>query len=463
MKQILVLIVFFLFAASGASQVSDTLLYLLSHDKAKGMVRVTISFANHNSNVLNLVIPRSAPGTYEITDYSQFVEDPVAYDSNGATSIGKRGSGSYFIFSAGASIQSITYKIDLNKMETTLPGAYSSSRTRSAYMGILGYSVFGFIKEFQNNPIQLTIQTDKNWPIFSTLAPDENMNIGMSKYVASSFDALADAQYMAGPDLQVWHSDDGPAPFYLTMYSESPKADKNLIGKLGLDILKQLNTYFGFTPMPHYVMHIEYLIPISKNHSYGFWMEHMNSMTGFSDTSNVITKDNFRALSIAHHMGHSWIPLRSYGEGYRPFTWEVAPLIETIWFNEGFIWYAAGYEVLGQDRLIPFFNKVISDAPDFLSELSLRELSLLGSTQYGQDFRIGRNLFSRGGLFAHELNMFIQEKSGGNKSFKDAILAIYNWSQLNNRAFKYDEFPGIISSGIGIDITEVWIKWNKPL
>lgn len=268
---------------------------------------------------------------------------------------------------------------------------------------------------------------------------------------------------MAGPDLQVWHSDAGPSPFYLTMYSESPKADKELIGELGLDILNQLHAYFGFTPMPHYTMHLEYLIPLSKNHGYGFWMEHMNSMTGFSDTSNVITKDNFRALSIAHHMGHSWIPLRSYGEGYRPFTWEVAPLIETIWFNEGFIWYAAGHEVLEIERLIGFFENVVSTAPDFISKLSLKELSLLGSTQYGQDFRIGRNLFSRGGLFAHDLNQYIKEESDGEKSFKDALLAIYNWSQLNNRAFKYDEFPVIISYGIGIDITELWEKWNKPV
>jgi predicted metalloprotease with PDZ domain len=175
----------------------------------------------------------------------------------------------------------------------------------------------------------------------------------------------------------------------------------------------------------------------------------------------VITKDNFRALGIAHHMCHSWIPLRSYGEGYRPFTWEVAPLIETIWFNEGFIWYAAGHEVLQPEKLIAFFNKVIDDAPDYISRLSLKELSLLGSTQYGQDFRIGRNLYSRGALFAHDLNLFIQKETGGEKSFKDAILAVYDWSQLNKRAFKYDEFPGIISQGIGIDISDIWIKWNK--
>jgi predicted metalloprotease with PDZ domain len=348
-------------------------------------------------------------------------------------------------------------------MENTLLGAYSSSRARPGYLGLLRYSVFGFIKEYQANPIVLAISIADEWPIFSTLSPSEEMNKGHAKFNVESFDALADAQYMAGPDLQVWYSNEGSTPFYLTLYSEAPEADKELIGTLGLDLLNKLDAYFGFTPMPHYVMHLEYLIPLSENHGYGFWMEHMNSMTGFSDTSNVISKENFRALSIAHHMAHSWVPLRSYGEGYRPFTWEVAPLIETIWFNEGFIWYAAGHEVLRQDRLIPYFNNVIDDAPDYISKLSLKELSLLGSTQYGQDFRIGRNLFSRGGLFAHELNQFIQKESGGKKSFKDAILAVYDWSQINQRAFKYDELPTIISEGIGLDITHIWEKWNRPI
>ena len=445
------------------SQSSDSIKYQLKHVPGEGQIHITISFTQDVSNSLTLVIPRSAPGTYEITDYSQYIMEPTATTSHNAVVSGERGRGSYFIFSSEESIQSISYSVDLRKMENTLLGAYSSSRERIGYLGLLGYSVFGFVKEYQDKPIKLTVVTDKSWPVFSTLKPSEKMNMGTSNYAASSFDALADAQYLAGPDLQVWHSDAGPTPFYLAMYSESLKADKELIGELGLEILNQLDSYFGFTPMPHYVMHLEYLIPLSQNHGYGFWMEHMNSMTGFSDTSSVITKENFRALGIAHHMGHSWIPLRSYGEGYRPFTWEVAPLIETIWFNEGFIWYAAGHEVLGHERLIGFFENVVSTAPDYISRLPLKELSLLGSTQYGQDFRIGRNLFSRGGLFAHELNQFIQTESDGKKSFKDAILAIYNWSQINKRAFKYDEFPEIISDDIGIDIKELWLKWNKPI
>jgi len=38
-------------------------------------------------------------------------------------------------------------------------------------------------------------------------------------------------------------------------------------------------------------------------------------------------------FNYAHHMAHSWVPKRVWGVGYRPFNWELTPVIETIWFK----------------------------------------------------------------------------------------------------------------------------------
>lgn len=85
---------------------------------------------------------------------------------------------------------------------------------------------------------------------------------------------------------------------------------------------------------------------------------------------------------------------------------------------------------------------------------------MLGSTQYGSDFRIGQNLFSRGALMAYDLDRFIAEKTNGERSFKDAVLALYQWTQQNDRAFRYEEIPLILSQGAGVDLTSVWEKWQ---
>ena len=216
--------------------------------------------------------------------------------------------------------------------------------------------------------------------------------------------------------------------------------------------------------MPHYSMCYEFLNPVSDRHSYGFSMEHLNSMTASLSISSAIVeyKQNARIGGIVHHMGHSWLPLRSYGTGYRPFEWQTAPSIETIWLNEGFIWYVSYYNVLDNEAILDFFKETINLAPDYIQEKSLKDLSILGSTQYSLDFRIGKNLFSRGALLAHDLDILIQKETEGKKSFKDAILGLLKWTENNKRAFEYNEIELIMSKSTGVDLSDVWDNWQKP-
>jgi predicted metalloprotease with PDZ domain len=148
--------------------------------------------------------------------------------------------------------------------------------------------------------------------------------------------------------------------------------------------------------------------------------------------------------------------LRSYGTGYRPFNWQVAPLIETIWLNEGFVWYVTYVKVLQQAAILKRFRKIVNTAPDFIKNKPLKELSLLGSTQYSNDFRIGRNLFARGGLLAADLDDLIQKQTQGKKSLKDALNGLLHWTEKHNRAFTYEEIPEIIKTATSVDISEVW-------
>ena len=124
--------------------------------------------------------------------------------------------------------------------------------------------------------------------------------------------------------------------------------------------------------MPYYTMCFEFLKPVSELHSYGFSMEHLNSMTASLEISNAIKEyqENPKIGGIVHHMGHSWVPLRSYGTGYRPFEWQTTPIIETIWLNEGFIWYISYYNVLNNKNILDFFNKTIYEAPEYIQEKS---------------------------------------------------------------------------------------------
>jgi len=450
---------------SNAAFAQQPVHYLLEYYSGDDFLTVSIQVPEDaREQTATLIIPRSAPGTYSLADYSAFVEDVSGTDADGEAIEGERGEGSYFTFASdGRPVTAISYRVDIRRMESVLTDGSATSKVRDNYLGLLGYSVFGFADGMVNRPVKLEVRSSADWPIFSTLSPQVGPPSERAEFTAGSFAELADAQYLLGRDLQVAEVDDAPIPLFIAVYSEAD-TDVAEIGRRALLSLNGLARYFGYVPMPHYTVVLEYLEPPSPQHQYGFWMEHLNSMTGTNEAVNAIKgyEEDPRIGGIVHHMAHSWVPLRSYGEGYRPFEWQVAPLIETIWLNEGFVWYVSYYNVLDNKKVLDFFRQTTASAPEFIKAMSLKDLSRLGSTQYGEDFRIGMNLFSRGALMAHDMDMEIQEKTGGSRSFRDVMLGLLHWTETHQRAFAYDEIEPIMSESAGVDLSATWKRWQEP-
>jgi len=438
--------------------------YLLRYTPGSGKIKISLDAGTRKPGDTRLVIPRSGPGTYQITDYLAFVNRVEAHTESGKSLQGVIGDGSYFEFNGtDESVDRVSYEVDIRKMELALIDGSTSSKEKEGYLGLLGYSVFGFVEGEEEKPIRLTIETDPTWPVFSTLRPGTERKKGTDVYEVENFDLLADGQYLLGPQLEVLEVKNAPIPLFVAMYSQAPVRIEEF-GTLGLRSLQGLSDYYGYIPMPHYTLFYEFLVPVSERHSYNFLMEHMNSMSATRDTSGTGEPNYYKNNlgGIVHHMGHSWIPLRTYGKGYRPFEWQTAPMIETIWLNEGFTWYIAMHEVLGRNKILDFFRNTINRAPAFIKQKSLQELSQLGSSQYSLDFRIGKELFSRGALMAHDMDSVIRQQTGGQKSFREAALGLLKWTEKNKRAFNYDEIEPILSTASGVSLKETWDRWQRP-
>jgi predicted metalloprotease with PDZ domain len=171
-------------------------------------------------------------------------------------------------------------------------------------------------------------------------------------------------------------------------------------------------------------------------------------------------------------MAHCWIPKRVYGVGYLPFNWELPPVIDTIWFNEGFARYAtidALAEAMPADEAAEFRGRqlarlrtIVDDAPSFIREMPLLVLSREASFIYSRDFRIGSNIFARGALMAAEIDWRIRERTGGKKTLRDALRYLLQWSAEQRRPFTVEEFPDLLARGSGVDVREVIERWMKP-
>jgi predicted metalloprotease with PDZ domain len=362
-------------------------------------------------------------------------------------------------------------------MERTVRAASDQSRVRDGYLGALGYSIFAFVDGFEARPVRLRIEGPTDWPLFATLAPRWPLAAGALETRVPDYYALADGQIVMGPKAEVLRLASAPVPVYLASYAEGP-VDLDRVGRLALTAFERVAEWFGTVPFEHYTLHQELLTPISPDHEYGMSMEHLGSSTYYLAASAGLTAassaaDEARVLyNYAHHIAHAWVPKRAYGQGYFPFQWELAPVLDAIWFAEGFGQYAAIVAVAAgtdepalfrQDMLDRRFRANLASAPPFLRRLPLIELSRVASTRYGEDFRTGRLVFSRGGLMAAAIDEHIQGETRGVKSLRDALRYLVAWTAREQRAFAVDELPDLIRQATGVDTRAVVDEWLRPL
>jgi predicted metalloprotease with PDZ domain len=421
-----------------------------------------------------LVMPRAIPMGYGEQRYDAYVSDVAATSATGATSAPAREEGPRWRLAAGTT--RVTYRVDLRRMEREVHAASDQSRVRDGYLGALGYSVFAFVDGFEARPVRLRVQGPPGWPVVSTLSPRWPVAATPVDTDAADYYALADGQIVMGPKAEVRRLATAPVPLYLVSYAEGP-VDLDRVARLASTAFTRVVDYFGTVPFAHYTLHQELLTPISPAHEYGMSMEHLGSSTYYLAASAGLTAastaaDDARVLyNYAHHIAHAWVPKRAYGHGYFPFQWELAPVLDSIWFAEGFGQYAAIVAVAAgapdpaafrAEMLQRRFRVNVDSAPVFLRRLPLVELSRVASTRYAEDFRTGRLVFSRGGLMAAAIDDRIKA-STGTKSLRDALRYLVAWTTREQRAFTLDELPGLFREATGVDVRAVVDEWLRPL
>src|SRR5579871_13647 len=441
-------------------------------------VRVQIDFPEPLKAPVSLVIPRTYPGGYEQILYDAFVENVVALTPQGkALTVTRETDGPRWkIGTENDLLAGISYRVNIQRMEDRIVSAVETSKVRRGYAGLLGYSIFSYVDDTENRRIKLHIEAPSGWPVLTTLAAQAPAPLTEASAEAPDYYTLADSQVLLGPDIQIRRLA-GKVPLILAIYAETSE-DIALEGQLAREALDRVADYFGDPPLPRYTVQLELLRP-AHGHEYDFSQEHIDSGTfSFSVdralSGNVPQQQLSNILfNYAHHMAHSWIPKQAYGIGYRPFTWELAPVMDTIWFNEGFARYAAIAALtngLPQEERFAFrqaqllrLRRILNEAPPFIRKMPLDVLSREASFLYAVDFRTGKNVFARGALMAAEMDDFFISTSGGKRSLRDAIHALLAWSQKNRRPFEVNEMMQIFSESTGCDAREIFKRWMEPM
>ncbi|CAF0987741.1 unnamed protein product [Adineta steineri] len=491
-------------------------IYTLSYnDTQSTIIYINIQFpTNENillplNRTLTFIMPRSIPSGYNLQMYDSYVENLTARSLNGNPIIVEKESTDsprWIIKCSSTEILStISYAIDLAKQEKDILSAGDASKIRrDRYLGILGYSVYGYLEQMdrvENFPIEIIVYGPSEWPIHLTLpSSDTSTNeqvYGMTSGRAKNYYHLADSQVYMGPNINIkyisipfnqFYREKSKSytntllSFYVVLYTEdSYNLDFDILVDLSFEAMENLLVYYNSTPFLRYTVGVEMLKPLGEQYSYSFSMEHLNSCTISVDYGSGVninsTKTRLRTFqyNIAHHIQHAWLPKRLFSKFYYPYTFEVTPVIDTIWFNEGFGQYIAmdamanvlplneSYDYRQyfiENRFKFYFNL----APLFIKEMSLDYLSMIGSTLYSVDFRTGSYLFASGALMAQEIDEFIQLKTQKQKSIRDVIIYMMKWSESNEyiSPFTMKQFPKFFMDATNVDVNSILDKWLEP-
>jgi len=469
-RKVYTYVIFFIAALTFASSAGAQVTYRLTFDgDNRSVAQIGINLPSSKSTNIEFVMPRSVPGEYSISRFDEFIGNVTAVTESGEKIPmikNEFDAPRWGIPANRKSVNRVEYTVDLNRMERKM-SAGSSSVARDGFAGFLNYSIFGWIEGLEREPVRCVVKTSPSWPIFSTNKPSAKPTKGEFSFQAADYYTMADGQIFIGPKFQVKEYK-GVVPLFVASYSQQGDEYLDDYGMQGVRSLEILKDYFGEAPFPHYSIMLSRAVPLEASTQPQLAMEHLASSTYFGDMEGMrkgpLSKEDAERMitPFLHHMAHAYIPLRSYGDTYRPYVQELPPIIKNIWYNEGFMWFLV-YDSLKFERIRTIINNGAFDTADAIKRMSLTDLSQLGSTTYGVDFRVGRAIFSRGALMAMEMNEHILKTSGGKKSMKDVIRFLYQWSKENKRPFTMEEFPMLINKACGIDLREIYDKWQMPL
>lgn len=164
--------------------------YTLSYTNTQSTsIYINIQFTINMNNNLDLngtqtfIIPRSVPSGYNLELYDMYVDNLRAKSLSGNDiNITKESTGGprwTLECSSNETLSNISYSIDLAKHEQgILSGGDASKIRQDRYIGILGYSVYGYLEQMdkkENFPIMLIVHSPSDWPIHLTLSSNDRL------------------------------------------------------------------------------------------------------------------------------------------------------------------------------------------------------------------------------------------------------------------------------------------------
>lgn len=310
----------------GHSQTAGRIEYTVDlENPATQTCDITMTVRGWKAPTLDVHLPVWRPGRYEILDPSGTIRSIAATDGKGKTlSMEKVAKSSWKIGTEGASVIRIKYTLYANAIK---------NRTRhidDTHAFLSGSTVFLFVHELRNAPIEVAINAPKGWQTATGLERSASVP---NVFLAPDYDTLVDSPFEIGEHTVLNYEVEG-VPHEIVIWGEIPEnsiVTNDQIIEEFTKITKMQYDLFGAFPYKRYV----FLTHIGPD--LGGGTEHLNSTIIQTKPDNFTDRgrfNNFLGLA-SHELFHTWNVKQFRPEGLKPYDYLHENYTKLLWVAEG--------------------------------------------------------------------------------------------------------------------------------
>ena len=384
--------------------------------------------ANQENNVI-FHMPATIPGTYEIYNFGQFVQDLRAFDKKNKPLKVVRKDENTWQIEGDKKLYKITYKVEDTwdaALKTPQFEPSGSNFEQGKVFVINNNACFGFIKGKENLPFEVKFKRPSAF-YGSTALDRVGGDFDTDIYKAPNYKEFVDAPLMyCQADTVQFRL--GMSEILISVYSPNQKVTAKQLSQYIKPTLEAQFKYLDeVLPVRKYSF-IIYLSPDGYPSGSIGALEHARSslFCMMEETAEKIGKQI--AEIAAHEFFHIITPLHIHSEQIHNFDFMAPKMSKHLWFYEGAIEYMghhvrAKYEIVNQSQFLKNLSDKARTALTYykddipFTEMSEKCLEPPYSKQYN-------NVYYKGALIGMCLDLKIIELTEGKYSLRDLIRAL---------------------------------------
>lgn len=410
-----------------------------------------------NKEQLTLKMPVWTPGSYLVREFAKNVDQLTAKSGTRVLPVRKTNKNTWQIALQGSNEVVIEY--DVYAFELSVRTSFIDD----SHGYVNGASVFVYVPQLVNTPMEVRIKPYEKWSTVSTAMK----SIGKWHYEVPDYDLLVDSPIEIGNHVVIPFEAMG-IPHEIAMYSLEPLVyDKEDLIKKYKAVVEGAKSVVGEHPCDRYLFIVHHLPGI------GGGLEHLFSTTCQTSPNvyqNPTSTKRFFSL-IAHEYFHLWNVKRIRPIELGPFNYDTENYTTLLWVSEGFTSFYQN-DILRRSNIISekeFGDDLISSINQIENQPGQRIQSVAESSwdAWIKYYRPNENsnnttvsYYTKGGVLGLLLNLEILGATRGEKSLDDVFKYLWKTYYVEaKRGFSEDEFQKAVETIAGKSMKNFFTRY----